>query len=123
MARAASTKSSRLSDRICPRTTRANTGQGEDANRHDYIAITYAQDGDDHDCQQELRKGQQQVEQPHQQIVQPAAPVPSRQADANPSEQSEADAKQTHRERDPRAVQHATEDVAAEVVRSKRMGQ
>jgi hypothetical protein len=131
-ARAASTNSFSRSEKNCARTRRA-TGiqrkaadhqhdQDEDADLGTECRLQRVAEQVDQDQQQrQLRQRQEQVGHPHQRRVDGAARDAGDRADRHADEERHQHRRQADGERDAAAVEHAREDVLAEVVGAERM--
>ncbi len=131
-ARAASTNSFSRNDRNCARTSRA-TGiqrkpadhrddQDEDAElRPDQRLQRVAEQVDEQQQQRQLRQRQEQVGQPHQRSVDAAARDAGERADDRADDDRHQHRREPDRERDASAVEHAREQILAEIVGAERM--
>jgi len=80
-----------------------------------------AQDGDDADREQDEGKCQLRVRHRHDDGIHGAAAVPRREAQRRADEPAHEHGREADHERHPRAVDHAGEDVATEVVHAEEM--
>ena len=89
--------------------------RGRDGQRDDHVEHRCAHDGADGDGQNDGRKGHEGVHQPHDRSV-GAAEVTGRGADHDARDAGDQCHQETDLQRDARAVQHARQDVAPEMV-------
>ena len=74
------------------------------------------EDSGDDDRHHHGREGELHIGKAHQQVIDPATGIAGKQADDDPQHQLQADGKHPDGQRDPRAVQHGTENIAPLVV-------
>ena len=110
---AASTNSERLSTSTWLRTSRAMPAQPDDADHHEHHRQRRLDRGGDRDEQQQRRKGERDVGQPHHQGVDPTAVVARQQAQEDAQGHRDRLRDESHRERQPGAVEDPAQHVTA----------
>jgi hypothetical protein len=88
------------------------TRQGDDRYRQQGVPQARAEHGDDGDRQQQRGKAEDHVHHPHDDVVQPAAPIGRDGAEEHAAGHGEEDGGEADRQADPRAVDDAAQLVA-----------
>ena len=96
--------------------------QNEDADlRPEQRRQRVAKQVDDQQQHRQLRQRQEQVDQPHQRGVDAAARDAGDRADEGADDDGDRHRREADRERDPPAIQHARQQILAEIVGAERM--
>ncbi len=91
----------------------------DDADREHGVEDAGAQARQQDDRQQDRREGEQQLHQPHQREIDPAAEIGGEDADDRAADQADADGDQRDLDRDARREDRARQHVAADLVRAQ----
>jgi hypothetical protein len=92
---------------------------GRDADHDDDVAQARPEHADDRDGEEDERKGQLDVGQPHQEVVHAPAEVAGREPDGHAEKPGDQHGREPHHQRDTGAVDDSREDVAAQVIRAQ----
>ena len=90
--------------------------QHHDGNGDHGIVQARTQHGDDGNCQQQARQGQQDVHHAHDQRIDQAAEKAGQQTEQNPRRQRQRYHDAANQQRDPRPEQQARQQIAANVI-------
>ena len=80
------------------------------------------QNGRNEDGQKDRRKGQHNVHESHDGLINPFSVKTGEKAQDRPRNQRNGDCNQADDDRDPASVNHAAQDIPAQTVRAERMG-
>jgi len=91
----------------------------DDGDREHRVRRARLQHGHDGQRENQSRDGLDRVHQSLNQEIEPPLAISAQEADDHPGARADADGKHPHPERDPAAVDDATQDVAADVIRAE----